>query len=244
MNILVVDDEPLARDRLISMLNDIEGDYHVVGEAANGTEAIDKTMALHPDTLLLDIHMPGMNGLEVALHLTKEKNPPAIIFTTAYDEHALAAFEAQAIAYLLKPIQEEQLITSLQKARQLQHGQLKEIQASDKNKRTHISVKSRGDLQLIPIANVQYFRADQKYIEMHHSGGTALIEESLKTLEEEFADNFIRVHRNALVAIDAVTGIERDSLGRCSVTLDGCEERLDVSRRHVTELRRLLKSRG
>ena len=244
MKVLVVDDEKLARDRLVSMLQDLDNDYQVVGEAANGMQAIEQVLALQPEVLLLDIHMPGMNGLEVATHLVKHENAPAIIFTTAYDEHALAAFEAQAIAYLLKPIQAEQLAASLKKARQLRHGQLKEIQTRDESKRSHISVKLRGDLQLISVASVQYFRADQKYIEMRHSGGTSLIEESLKTLEEEFSDKFIRVHRNALIAINAVTGIERDSLGRSYVLLAGCEERLDVSRRHVTVLRQLLKSKG
>ena len=244
MKILIVDDEALARERLVSMLQELDGDYQVVGEAANGEHAIEQVLALQPDTLLLDIHMPIMNGLEVALHLAKHKNSPAIIFTTAYDEHALAAFEAQAIAYLLKPIQEEQLVTSLQKARQLKHGQLKDLQNTNETKRSHISVKLRGDLQLIPVANVKYFRADQKYIEMRHSGGTSLIEEPLKALEEEFSDNFIRVHRNALIAIKAVIGIERDSLGRSYVLLTGCEERLDVSRRHVAAIRQLLKSKG
>ncbi|MCK4744013.1 MAG: response regulator transcription factor [Sulfuriflexus sp.] len=244
MKVLVVDDETLARDRLVSMLQDLDDDYQVVGEAANGLQAIEQVLALQPEVLLLDIHMPGMNGLEVATHLAKHESAPAIIFTTAYDEHALAAFEAQAIAYLLKPIQSEQLATSLKKAQQLRHGQLKEIQTRDESKRSHISVKLRGDLQLIPVASVQYFRADQKYIEMRHSAGISLIEESLKTLEEEFSDSFIRVHRNALIAISAVTGIERDSLGRSYVLLTGCEERLDVSRRHVSAIRQLLKSKG
>ena len=244
MKVLVVDDESLARDRLVAMLNDLDGEYQVIGEAENGEQAIEQVIALQPDTILLDINMPGMSGLEVALDLAKHDNPPAIIFTTAYDEHALAAFEVQAIAYLLKPIPADKLLASLQKARQLQHGQLKDIQARNESKRTHISVKLRGVLQLIPIANVQYFRADQKYIEMHHTGGTSLIEESLKALEDEFPESFMRIHRNALIAINAAMGIERDSLGRSFVLLSGCEERLDVSRRHVTTLRRLLKSRS
>ncbi len=244
MKILVVDDEALARERLISLLNELNHDYSVVGEAENGQQAIEKVVALQPDILLLDIKMPGMNGLEVAQHLIKHEKPPIIIFTTAYDEHALAAFEAQAIAYLLKPIQKEQLERALQTASTLQQGQLQSIMAEAKNTRLHISVKSRGDLQLIPVSEVRYFRADQKYIEMRHSGGMALIDDSLKSLEEEFANRFIRVHRNAIVAIELVIGIERDSLGRSYVLLDGCEERIDVSRRHVAELRRLVKERG
>jgi len=244
VKVLVVDDEALARERLISMMAELDNSYDIVGEAEHGEQAIEKVIALQPDILLLDIKMPGMNGLEVAHHLTKCEQSPAIIFTTAYDDHALAAFEAQAIAYLLKPIQAGQLEQSLKKASQLQHGQLSQLQLETNNKRQHISVKVRGDLQLIPIAGVRYFRADQKYIEMRHATGIALIDESLKSLEEEFAEEFIRVHRNAIVAIKYVTGIERDSLGRSYVLLSDCEEKLDVSRRHVAELRRLLKSRG
>ena len=244
MKVLVVDDEALARERLISIMSELDEHYELVGEAENGKKAIEKVVALKPDILLLDIKMPGMNGLEVAHHLTKHETSPAIIFTTAYDEHALAAFEAQAIAYLLKPIQSEQLKRSLQTASQLQQGQLKQLQNETKNKRQHISVKVRGDLQLIPVADIRYFHADQKYIEVRHSAGIALIDESLKSLEEEFKETFIRVHRNAIVAIKFVTGIERDSLGRSYVSLSDCEESLDVSRRHAAELRRLLKSRG
>ena len=244
MKILVVDDEALARERLISILNELDHNYNIVGEAENGQQAIEQVASLQPDILLLDIKMPGMNGLEVAHHLLKHEKPPAIIFTTAYDEHALAAFEAQAIAYLLKPIQIDQLERSLQTASKLRQGQLQHVQTEVKNRRLHISVKLRGDLQLIPVADVRYFRADQKYIEMCHSGGIALIDDALKSLEDEFSDKFVRVHRNAIVSIDSVIGIERDSLGRSYVLLKGCNERIDVSRRHVADLRRLLKSRG
>lgn len=241
---MVVDDEALARGRLVSMLKELDHDYEVVAEAENGEQAIEKVIALQPDIILLDIRMPGMNGLEVAQHLIKHEKPPSIIFTTAYDEHALAAFEAQAIAYLLKPIQVQQLERSMQTASQLKQAQMQTVASEVQNKRLHISVKLRGDLQLIPVADVRYFRADQKYIEMRHSAGIALIDDSLKSLEEEFAETFIRVHRNAIVAINLVKGIERDSLGRSYVLLNGCEERIDVSRRHVAELRRLLKERG
>jgi len=244
MNILVVDDEILARQRLISILNELDHGYKVVGEAAHGQQAIEQVLALKPDLVLLDIKMPGMNGLEVARHLTQHEKPPAIIFTTAYDEHALAAFDAQAIAYLLKPIQAEQLERSLQTAQTLRQGQLQKLQTEKNNQRRFISVKVRGDLQLIAVKEVPYFRADQKYIEMRHSAGVALIDESLKSLEEEFSEQFVRIHRNAIVAVDSVIGIERDSLGRSVVLLRGCDEKLDVSRRHVAELRKLLKSRG
>jgi len=244
MNILVVDDEFLARERLCSILKELDHGYNVVGEAMNGKQAIEQVISLQPDIILLDIKMPSMNGLEVAHHLLKQDTPPAIIFTTAYDEHALAAFDAQAIAYLLKPIQTEQLERSLQTAKKLRQGQLHHLQTETENQRRFISVKVRGDLQLIPVKGVSYFRADQKYIEMRHATGVALIDESLKSLEEEFSEQFVRIHRNAIVALDSVIGIERDSLGRSYVRLNGCDEKLDVSRRHVADLRRLLKSRG
>jgi len=244
MNVLIVDDEPLARERLVAMLQEIEGGYVLAGEAANGIEALEQVEALQPDILLLDIHMPGMGGLEVARHLSQQSVSPAVIFTTAYDEHALAAFDAQAVGYLLKPIQAEQLSRTLHTASILHEGQLKEGDAVAGSRRTFISFRLRGDLQLVPVSDIKYFRAEQKYVEMRHSDGIALIEESLKSLEDEFAGQFVRIHRNALVANKAIAGLERDSLGRNHVRLFDCDERLDVSRRHVAEVRRLLKARS
>jgi len=244
MNVLIVDDEPLARERLAAMLQEIEGDYVLAGEAANGIEALEQIERLQPDIVLLDIHMPGMGGIEVARHLLQREDSPAVIFTTAYDEYALAAFEAQAVGYLLKPVDAAQLTRSLNTACILQEGQLKEVDSVAGTKRSFISFRLRGDLQLVPVSDVRYFRAEQKYVEMRHSDGIALIEESLKSLEDEFADQFVRIHRNALVANKAIAGLERDSLGRSHIRLFGCDERLDVSRRHVSEVRQLLKSRS
>lgn len=217
----------------------------MVGEAANGQQAIEQAQALQPDIILLDIRMPGMDGIEASRHLNALSPAPAIIFTTAYDEHALAAFEANAVGYLLKPIKAERLQQSLAKASSLQKGQLQALQESQQNKaRSHIGVRTRGDLQLIPVTDICYLRAEQKYVELRHPNGMALIEESLKTLEEEFGERFVRVHRNALVALECVSGLEKDSLGRVRVTLKNIEDKLDVSRRHVSALRKLLKARG
>ena len=245
MKVLIVDDEKLARERLQALLQEIAGDYVVIGEAADGQQAVKEAQRLKPDIVLLDIKMPGMDGIEAARHITALENAPAIIFSTAYDEHALSAFEINAIGYLLKPVQTEKLERVLQTASKLKQGQLAELETTRAGKqRSHIGVRMRGDLQLVPVAEVIYFRAEQKYIELRHTGGTALIEESIKSLEAEFGQRFVRIHRNALVALDAIIGMEKDSLGRFQVKLRHCDELLDVSRRHVATLRKLIKLRG
>ena len=144
MKILIVDDESLARQRMRDLLTDL-GETDIVGEAVNGSEAIEKTVTLKPDLLLIDIRMPVMDGLEAVMHMQGIENPPKVIFTTAYDEHALEAFELNAVDYLLKPIRKERLEASLRKARPVTTGQLREVSlASDsKSSRSHISVHSK-----------------------------------------------------------------------------------------------------
>jgi two-component system response regulator AlgR len=251
MKLLIVDDEALARERLRSLLGDLDTDtgIEIVGEAATGQQAVELAQALQPEIILLDIRMPGMDGIEASRHLNALSPAPAIIFTTAYDEHALAAFEANAVGYLLKPIKAERLQQSLDKASTLQKGQLQALQQSQQTSaRSHIGVRTRGDLHLIPVTEICYLRAEQKYVELRYTnnggGGTALIEESLKALEEEFRDRFVRIHRNALVALECISGLEKDSLGRVRVALKNIDNKLDVSRRHVAALRKLLKARG
>jgi len=249
MKVLVVDDEDLARQRLNALVAEYGNGYEVVGEAANGQQALDQIQSLQPDIVLLDIRMPGMDGIEVARHLITLQKPPAVIFTTAYDEHALDAFETQAIGYLLKPIQADRLARALDTAKTLQQGQIQKLAEQQNEKvREHIGVHMRGDLHLVAVKDVIYFRAEQKYIEMYYSNNNnsamVLIEESLKSLEEEFADRFMRIHRNALVSMPAIVGLERDSLGRSRVKLKNCDDLLEVSRRHVAALRKLLKSRA
>ena len=151
MNILIVDDEPLARQRLVGLLKNLNG-YAVCGEACNGSEALMRAQSLKPDIILLDIRMPGMDGLEAAQHLNQMAKPPAIIFTTAFSDHALKAFEAHAVDYLLKPIKQERLEQALQSAKRLTRPQLSELKINEESSiRSHICVKIRGTLELVPV---------------------------------------------------------------------------------------------
>ncbi|WP_455234951.1 LytR/AlgR family response regulator transcription factor [Thiogranum longum] len=242
MKCLLVDDESLARERLARLLADLD-ECRVCGEAVSGEQALEQVEQLHPDLVLLDIRMPGMDGIETARHLSQLENPPAVVFTTAYGDHALEAFEAQAIDYLLKPIHPERLKRALEKARRLSRVQLEELQSAGAGaRRTHLCARSRGNLELVPVEEVVYLQADNKYVTVRSATQEILIEESLKSLEQEFADSFIRIHRNALVSVAAIRGLEKDSDGHCRVVLEGVPEQLEVSRRLLPELRKLLKA--
>ncbi len=244
MKILIADDEALARTRLRRLVEEIDG-YDIVGEAANGREALLLSDKTQPDVLLLDIRMPGMDGLEAARHLATLENPPAVIFTTAYGDHALEAFAAHALDYLLKPIRKERLAQALTHVRKLNRAQSAALSSVDAAQaRSHICARVRGTLQLVPVGEIVYFLADQKYVTVRHSGGSVLIEESLKTLETEFSTAFTRIHRNALVAAAHIIGLERDNDGHVHVRLHGVTERLEVSRRHAAELRQRLVGGG
>ncbi len=244
MRVLIVDDEKLARDRLRELLSDIGG-YDVIGEAMNGSEAVEKAAELNPDILLMDIRMPGMDGLEAAMHLSGMDNPPSVIFTTAYDQHALDAFEVNAVDYLLKPIRKDRLANALTKARKLTVQQIHEINQARQQppERTHISVHLRGNIRLVPVPEIIYFLADSKYVAVRTAGEEHLIEDSLVTLEREFSEKFLRVHRNALVSVAHIKGIEKSPSGTWQVTLKDIERRLDVSRRHAAAVRRWARNR-
>jgi two-component system, LytTR family, response regulator AlgR len=239
MRVLIVDDEPPARERLKRLLEEIDG-CELAGEANNGTEAIALAVRLAPDVVLMDIRMPGMDGVEAARHLGQLDEPPAVIFITAYDEYALRAFDTSAVGYLLKPVRREKLADTLTRAARLTKPQLAAIAkaAAPRQRRTHLSVRIRGELRLIPIEEVLYFLADQKYVTVRHRGGEDLIEESLKSLEEEFDPDFLRIHRNSLVAVRHISSIERSGEGQYSVRLRGIETDLPVSRRLATEVLR------
>ncbi len=239
MKILVVDDEKLARARMRELIEK-DGEHSIVGEAMNGNEAIEKTMDLKPECVLMDIRMPVMDGLEAAMHLQSLDTPPAVIFTTAYDQHALEAFEVNAVDYLLKPIRKDRLSSALQKAKQVSLKQLRELNRAqgEPSSRTHISVHMRGQITLIPVQDIVYFMADNKYVTVRTVNEQHLVEDSLVSLEEEFADRFLRIHRNALVAVDYIRGIEKQPSGRWRVLLREIDDKLDVSRRHTPEVRR------
>ena len=242
MRVLIVDDEAPARERLRLLLGELP-DVSVVGEAASGPEALGIAAREHPGTVLLDIRMPGMSGLEVARHLMTFESPPAVIFTTAYDQHALEAFEAQAVGYLLKPVRIERLANALERARQLSRRQIEGIagESQPARRRTHLAVRVREQLKLVPVHEVLCFIADQKYVTARHVHGEDLLDEPLKALEEEFADDFIRVHRNALVAVRHIESIDRQSSGHCVVKLRHGGGEIDVSRRLVADLLRRFK---
>lgn len=239
MRVLIVDDEKLARDRLRELLNEIGG-HVVVGEAMNGSEAVEKTAELNPDVILMDIRMPGMDGLEAAMHLMSMENPPSVIFTTAYDQHALDAFEVNAVDYLLKPIRKDRLDKALSKASKLTLQQLHEINQAQEQPtaRTHISVHLRGNIRLVPVPDILYFLADSKYVTVRTPKEEHLIEDSLVNLEREFGNDFLRIHRNALVATQYIQGIEKDPGGTWHVVLRGLDKKLAVSRRHAVTVRR------
>jgi len=244
MKCLVVDDEALARERLVRLLAE-STDWELCGEAASGGQALQQVQAQRPDVVLLDIRMPGMDGLEVARHMLQLAPAPAVIFTTAFGDHALEAFETQAVDYLLKPIHPDRLQRALDKAQCLSGAQLEQIQAAHGNRRrSHLCVRNRGNLELVPIGDIIYLQADNKYVTVCYAGRQILIEESLKSLEQEFADHFIRIHRNALIAVRAIRGLEKDVQGHCRVVLEGTDEQLEVSRRQLPEVRKRIKDRG
>ena len=242
MKVLVVDDELPARIRLKELLASVP-DCEIAGEAANGREALQLWEATQPDVLLLDIRMPVMDGLETARHLAALDNPPAVIFTTAYDEFAVDAFDTHAIAYLLKPVRQERLANALARAGRLNRMQLKEVTSETKtaNVRQHICARLRERLHVVPVEHVQCFIADQKYVTVCHTEGELLIDEALKDLETEFSENFLRVHRNALVAFRYIQSLDKSEDGRFLIRLHGREQPVEVSRRLVSTVRARLR---
>jgi two-component system response regulator AlgR len=240
VKILVVDDEVLARRRLVALIEELGSPYRLAGEAANGEEALQQFKDQGADIVLMDIQMPGMDGLEAARRLAESDWPPAVIFTTAYDEHALQAFESSAQDYLLKPVRRERLLSALQRSQRLTRSQLISTAAKEQEvPKLHASY--RGGLRSIPLDEVIYLRADSKYVMARHQEGELLLEESLKGLQERYGDWLLRIHRNALVVRRHLLGLEKGSDGIPRVVMRGCEERLEVSRRHLPEVRRILR---
>jgi two-component system response regulator AlgR len=245
LKILVVDDEPPARARMGQLLGDCAPQLalEVVGQADGGLAALDAVRRLHPDVVLLDISMPDMNGIEVARHLAQTDAPPAIIFVTAFDEHALQAFEVQALDYLLKPVRADRLLAALQRAQRIapREPRLDELARKLGSARTHITVAERGRLVLVPVDDIVYLRAELKYVTIRTVAREYLTEESLTTLESEFGDRFVRIHRNALVARSFIGGFQRVKArpegegeapeGHWEIVLRDMDERLPISRR-------------
>jgi len=250
MRVLIVDDEKPARDRLRQLVDDT-GAHEVVGEAGNGEDALAVAAKEKPDIVLLDIRMPGLDGIETAHHLNAMEQPPAVVFTTAYDEYAIDAFDARAIGYVLKPVRRERLERALEHAQRLSGATLSELSGDSKMdaRRNHVCARLHDELRLIPIEDISYFNADQKYVCVHHANGEDLIDDSLKSLEEEFPERFVRIHRSALVAVDQVEKLEKTADGRTHVVLrnttqdedNAPDDELVISRRHLATVRRRLK---
>jgi len=238
LRVFIADDEAPARARLKEVLADIRGEVaaSVVGEAANGLEVIERLPASSAEVLLLDIQMPGMGGIELARHLGGLENAPAIIFVTAHDRHAVEAFELNALDYLMKPVRAARLAAALKKSRAAGPVPRALLARASPAAREFFSVAERHRIQLVPVADVVYLKAELKYVTLRTRAGEHLIEEPLVDIEREFADRFVRVHRNCLVARAAIRGFERIAGGaeeepHWNVVLDGIDERLAVSRR-------------
>lgn len=242
MRILIVDDESLARDRIKRILEELD-EHEVVGEASNGAEALQKIDALHPEVVLLDIRMPGIDGLEVARHLVDLEEPPAVIFTTAYDDYALEAFKVKAVDYLLKPVRSERLSEALHKTLKPNKVQWKALNRKEDGTpkaRTHISSRTRRGIVLVPVGEIYYLRAEHKYVTVRHKDGEVLIEDTLKELENEFGERFLRIHRNCLVAKEYLQALEKNAQGQPCIRLRGVNETLEVSRRHLANVRQVM----
>jgi two-component system, LytTR family, response regulator AlgR len=242
MKLLIVDDEPPARDRLRRLLEELD-DCDVVAEAGNGEEALSYCGELKPDVVLLDVRMPGLTGIQVARHIDTLEDPPAVIFTTAYDQYAVDAFETEAVGYLLKPVRKEKLAHALRHASRISPSRLVKVAESARieHKREQICARLGEQLRLIPVADIYFFLADQKYVTVRHKGGENLIDESLKSLAEEFSPDFVRIHRNALVAEKYISAVERTDSVQYVVRMRDCGNVLEVSRRHASELLRRIR---
>ena len=239
MHVLVVDDEDLARQRLIKLVERIEG-FTVIGEAVNGEQAILQVEKLDPEIVLLDVRMPGVDGLNAADTIAKLPEPPAIIFCTAYDQYALKAFEANAEGYLVKPVEQQKLESALHKARKLNKAQRVNLESDIQPSRKSIQARTHSGIQLIPIEDVYCFHADQKYVTAIHKNGEVLIDETLKELEQELSASFIRIHRNALVNVQQITGTLKVDASQTALTLRDSELRPVVSRRHLANVKELI----
>ena len=246
LRVFIADDEAPARERLKELLQDIAAEVptEVVGEARHGLEAIELVPGSAAQVLLLDIEMPGMRGLEVARHLAGLDNGPAVVFVTAHDKHAVEAFELSALDYLLKPVRAQRLAAALKKAAAGSAPDGEKLAQADDESREYLSVTERHRIVLVPVRDIVFLRAEQKYVTLRTKLRSHLIEEPLIALEREFEKRFVRIHRNCLVAREAIRGFERAAPSNDEphwmVVLDGIEERLPVSRRQWPMLRELV----
>ncbi len=246
MKILVVDDEPLARDRLQRLVAKLRPEARCL-QAADGVAALELARRESPDLVLLDIRMPGMDGIEVAGRFGSLEHPPAVLFCTAYDEYALQALQQHAAAYLLKPVRSADLARALDAAGKVNRVQLAALQDAtalgQSSGRNSVSSQGHRGVETMPVEDIRCFLAEQKYVTAVGPHGELMLTESLKDLEAEFGQRFLRVHRNALVALEYVVKLERDPGIGWHVVLDGVEHRPAISRRHLAEAKQRLLDR-
>ena len=249
MKILVVDDEQLARERLLRLLHRLQPAANC-WQAASGEQALVLVERHQPDLLLLDVRMPGMSGIDLAARLDEQAQPPAVIFCTAFDQYALEALQHQAVAYLIKPVREAELARALAGAGRVNRVQLASLAAvatpqeagehASGAPRTHLVSQTHRGVETMPVTDVRCLLAEQKYVTACSPTAQLLIPDTLKELEQEYGERFVRVHRNALVARAHIVRLQRDEDGTWYVVLDGVEQRPAISRRHLAEVKQRL----
>ncbi len=240
MRIVIADDEFLARERLNALINEL-GLGKVVAEACNGREAIEVAEIYDADAVLIDIRMPGMDGMKASKQLALLHPAPAVIFTTAYSDHALEAFEHQAVDYLLKPIRKERLEEAIKRAYRFRQAQSAVISPNPRA-RTYINYCEQSENFLVPVSQISCFYAYEKSVKMYWKEGEALINETLKSLEKEFAGQFLRIHRNRLVALTHIIALRKGIIKRPYLILKDVEKPLEISRRHLQKVKQQLKN--
>ena len=250
MKVLIVDDEELARLRLRSLVESLpELDAQVIGEAGDADEALAMLREEFADVVLLDIRMPGRDGVRLAAQFSKLPQRPAVVFVTAHAEHALKAFELEALDYLTKPVRRERLLAALQRV------QPRRAAAAEPAPEVPVLVVSdRGRVLRVPHAEVLYLKAEQKYVTLRTAEHSHLLDDSLAELEPRLGDAFIRIHRNALVARRALRALElrempdedgaTGGMGGWAVRVAPVDEWLAVSRRQVAAVRAVLAESG
>jgi len=243
LSVFIVDDEELARERLKRLIESFEH-CEYLGEAENGLLAIEAVPKLNPDIVLLDIRMPGEDGLAVAEKLSRLDEPPAIIFCTAYDEYAISAFKYNAMGYLLKPVRKEDLQLVLNNAQKLNQLQIRQARKQLDEQRTgapklFVANTWQGQ-ELIPFEDIFYFKSDQKYLTIVHTKGETLSDQTLKELEQSYPELLLRAHRNTLVNTRHINSLTKNKTGQYEIHLKSCADRISVSRRHVSDIKHYL----